>query len=169
MKKVLLGCTVVAVAVGVLLVGGLIYVGMVGPETFVVSGRQLNSRFLGEVHELGVLAEGEEIRYFYSDAVTDIEEGFYLVTDQHLVLYSRQWTEPSIVLPYNEVRSLEAEFNDSFFLDSTLTVGLPDGTTISFPVSSEQGGDRRFYDFIDQRRPREPGEEAPAELEEEDA
>ena len=164
MKKLLVGCGVVAVGFVILVVAALIYIGTVGPGTAVVSGRQLEQRFLDKVHELGLLQEGETIQYFYSDAMVDIAGGLYLVTDRHVILYNDQWPEPRIILPFEEVTSLEASYDDSFFVDSTLTLGLPDGSSISFPVSSEQGGDRRVFEYIDQRRPK-GDEEAPDLLE----
>ena len=163
MKKALIGCALLLAFLGTAIVAWIIYIGTVGPETFVVSGRQLEKRFHTRVQELGLLEEGEEIQYFYSDALTDITEGCYMVTDRHLILYSKRWPEPEIILAFDEIDSLEVEFDDSFFFDSYFTVGLEDGSDITFPISSEQEGDRRFYDYLEERRPKaeEPVLEAP--------
>ena len=46
-----------------------------------------------------LLQEEEQIRYFYSDALYDIKDSLYFVTDRNLVLYSTDWEEPQIIIP----------------------------------------------------------------------
>ncbi len=146
--KVLL---IVGGAFGVITVvvcGGIIYVFSKSPDTRVLPGRQIPTRFVEQIDKLAVLEDGEQIQFFYSDAVTDIADGFYLVTDRAVIIYSNQFDEPTIRVPFEEIVDIEADFSDSWFMDSTITLSLADGSLASFPVSSEGGGDKQVYDAL---------------------
>ena len=80
-----------------------LYVGTVGPDTKVLSGRQVPARFLAQIRELDLLEPNEQIQYFYSDALVNIEDGFYLLTDRKVVVYSRTYEEPAVLVPFCEI------------------------------------------------------------------
>lgn len=138
------------------LCGMCMYVGMVGPDTKVLPGRQLPARFLAQIRELNVLEPDEQIQFFYSDALINIEEGFYLVTDRKLVVYSRAFDEPAILVPFSDIEEIEGDFSDSWFVDSAVTVTLTDGTYVSFPASAEAGGDRMMYEALKKKLDQAP-------------
>ena len=142
-----LGCAAIVCASVV----ALAVVGAVMPDTAVCTGPQIPKRFVTTIRSLDLLEEGEAIRYFYSDAVFDIEAGLYFVTDQKLVLYSSGWEEPEIIIPLNEITSLHAVYDDSFLGDSMIYVTTHAGMEVSFPLSSYKGGDRRFVEAIKQK------------------
>jgi hypothetical protein len=150
---------VVAVLVGMLvavLVVGLVYVGAVGPDTAVYTGNQVPRRFLDIARRVGALEEGERLLYFYSDAFVDIKEGFYFVSDRKVVIYSESAGEtPLTSVPFDAISDLEIDRNESFFIDSEITLYLKDGQVLSFPVSSEHDKDEAFFDAIRQRVPEE--------------
>ena len=129
----------------VLPVGFVFYVGVVGPDTKAVPGRQVPARYLERISQLRLLDRGEKIRYFYSDAFLDIENGMYFFTDRKVVLYCTDWQDPRIIVPFSKVVNIEAEFNDSFMEDSLIILTLDDQSAVTFPVSSEAGGDRRLF------------------------
>lgn len=133
------------------LFGVLIYIGVNSPGTAVIPGRQLKSKFVKQINQLGVLEPGEQIEYFYSDAMIGIEDGFYLVTDRAVILYSRNWTPPVIRVDYADIRDTSTSFSTSWFIDSVMVLTLDDGTVISVPAATENGGDKRMYDAIDAR------------------
>ena len=128
--------------------GIIIYAGVVGPETMVVSGRQISARYVERISELGLLERGEKIHYFYSDALFDIEDGMYFLTDRKVVLYCADWHEPRIALPFSKIADMELVADESFLTDSTIVLTLDDKTDVTFPVSSEGGGDRRFFEAL---------------------
>lgn len=128
--------------------GIIIYAGVVGPETMVVSGRQMSAGYVERISELGLLDRGEKIRYFYSDAMFDIENGMYFFTDRKVVLYCADWHESRIVLPFSKIADMDVVFDESFLTDSTIVLTLDDQTDVTFPVSSEGGGDRRFFEAL---------------------
>ena len=135
---------------------GLVYIGIVGPETFVVSGKQVTKRHLQEIRALGLLDADEAIRYFYSDGLLDIREGLYLVTAKKLVVYSSEWENPAVIIPFGEIVALAIEYNDDWLEDSYVSVTLTDGSEVLFPLSSERGGDKKFYEYLQSRRGESP-------------
>ncbi len=132
------------------LIVGFIYLGSTGPDIAVYTGRQIPKEYMATIRSLGLLEVGEDIRYFYSDALFDIETGFYFVTTDHLVLYSSAWEEPATIIPLDQIEDVEAEFVDSIWEDSFIYVTTASGLEVSFPVSSEQGGDKRFMQALEQ-------------------
>jgi len=127
---------------------GLVILGSLVPETYVYLGRQIPKKYLSEIRSLGLLAEDEKIKYFYTDAFLDIKEGMYFVTDQNLVLYSSAWEVPETMIPLEQIASIEVQYDDSFFEDTSVFVTTQSGMEVSFPVSSEKGRDRKFIGVI---------------------
>lgn len=116
-----------------------------GPDTKVLPGRQVPARFVSQIRSLGVLEADEQIEYFYSDALFDIEDGFYLLTDRKVVVYSCDYEVPAVIVPLSEIADLSVTYDNSFFTDSLIRIISSDETAVTFPVSSEGGGDKTFY------------------------
>jgi hypothetical protein len=127
---------------------GLMFLGAQGPDTSVYPGRQVPKKYLDELHSLQLLQDGEQIKYFYSDALVDIKDGLYFVTDRNLVLYSDSWAEPKTIVPLRQIVSIDAEYSDSFFEDTQVYISTADGTELCFPVSMEKGLDKRFIEAV---------------------
>ena len=146
-KWLIIGLVVFGLAI-LALFATCLYIGVSGPDTKVLPGRQVPAKFIAQIRTLDVLEPGEQIEYFYSDAVVNIEDGFYLLTDRKVVVYSRAFDEPAILVPFSDIEQVEADFSDNWFVDSLITLTLTDGTYVSFPASSESGGDRKMYDTL---------------------
>ena len=153
---VLVASGVLFLVVAAAVIGWLVVLVKRSPETYVVPGAQIAERHLREIDELGILAEGEEILLFYSDALIDLTEGMYLATDRRLVLYDDEWEQPLLSAPFDSIQDVQAEWDSSFLVDSRLSVTLANGEVWAFPVSSEGGGDRWFYGFLRHRAGLEP-------------
>jgi hypothetical protein len=132
------------------IVVGLIMAAMLGtcvlliaqaPDTKVLGGRQIPKRYVEQIQSLGILDPDEQIDYFYSDAMFNIEDGFYLLADRRVVIYSRTFDEPAILVLYEEIEEVDGEFSDDWMQDSYILLTLKDGTGLSFPASP--GGRRR--------------------------
>jgi len=147
-KKLLIGCGAFAALAVVSLLVFVVVVGIYGPDAAVVPGPQLPTRFVSTIRDLGLLAAGEEIRLFYSDSLVDIRDGMYFLTDRKLVIYDDDFAEPAIVVPLTELEAIDVHYDDSFFADSEIQVTRDDGTETWFPVSNDQGGDKRFYEAL---------------------
>ena len=152
MKKIGISFVIV---IGVLLVI-LVVLGSIGPDTAVYTGRQMPKKYMETIRSLNLLNQDEQIRFFYSDALSDIKSGFYFVTDKNLVLYSSDWEEPETIISFDQIASLEAHYDDSFFEDSTVFVTTYSGLEISFPVSSERELDKKFVGAIQEKLNVEP-------------
>ena len=153
MKKLLVIFLLLAGLIGAGALGGLVYVGLAGPETRVVTGNQVRPHHLRTISALKLLQPGERIHYFYSDALVDIRKGMYFVTDRRLVLYSKDWEKPRQEIPFQEIEKMEAQLQDSFWEDSTIEVTLKNGEALEFPLSNEKGGSRRFFEYLKSKAP----------------
>jgi hypothetical protein len=153
LKIIGLGC---AAIVGVIVIA-LFVVGSIGPDTSVYPGRQIPKRFLTTIRSLNLLKDDEQIRYFYSDAMLDIKAGLYFVTDKNLVLYSSSWDEPKTIIPFDQIESLDVQYDDSFLEDTYVFVTTSSGMEVSFPLSSERGLDKKFVKAIQEKLNVEPG------------
>ena len=130
----------------------LAYIGTVGPDTFVYAGNQVPARFVTTIKSAGALDDDETILYFYSDAMVDIRDGFYFVSDRKVAIYSQAVAPAALTtVRFDEIAELDIYREESFFEDSQIVLELKDGRPISFPVSSEADGDQRFFDAIKSR------------------
>ncbi len=135
-------------AIVALIIVALVILGNMLPETSIYHGSQVPKRYMKEVRSLGLLDKGEEIKYFYTDAMFDIKDGFYFVSDKNLTIYCQEWEEPETIIPFDQITYMEEEFNGSFFEDSFVNIETIDGYELSFPLSSEKGRDKKFVAHI---------------------
>ena len=151
-RGLILGCaaTFLVVVVGVVLV--FIIVRMMGPDTFVIAGPQVPKHYKDHIHKLGLLAPGEELRFFYSDAFFNIRNGMYLLTNKKLVVYSDSYDPPAVIVPFDEIRDVGVDFGDSQWNDSVVKITLRDGQQVWFPLSTEREGDRDFLEALEASR-----------------
>ncbi|MDF1814197.1 MAG: hypothetical protein P1V20_18475 [Verrucomicrobiales bacterium] len=128
-------------------------VGTIGPDTSVYTGNRVPARFVTTVKDLGLLEEDEKIVWFYSDALTDIRSGLYFATEDKLVLYSKNWDTPENIIPLQEITAVQAAYDDSFFEDSEFFITTRSKEEYSFPLSSDNGLDKRFVEWIEKKIP----------------
>lgn len=142
---------VIGVVLGVFVwigIGTVVYNVATGmPDSSIYLGKQVPKRFQKTIHSLGLLESGEEIQYFYSDGIWDIKQGMYCVTDSNIALYSSDWEDPKVIIPFDEVMDVDVEYNPSYFEDSYVTVHTEDFEYL-FPLSSEKGRDRNCIEYI---------------------
>jgi len=136
--SILLALLIVAVC------GGLIFMVSTGPDTKAVPGAQMPRKHLDTINSLGLLQPGEQVQYFYSDAMMNIENGMYFFTDQKVVVYVKDSAEPKIEVPLGDIVAVDSELSDSWLEDSIIWLELADGSQVTFPVSMEAGGDEKF-------------------------
>lgn len=134
-----------------LILGTFYTIGVLGPETHIYLGQEVPGRFIEKVNELDLLEPEEKIKYFYSDALMDIKEGLYFVSDQKLVVYSTLMEDSVSIIPFEEMINLRVYFDESFFEDSYIYVETSDGYEIGFPLSSEKGRDKLFYSYLQEK------------------
>jgi hypothetical protein len=124
------------------------------PETAVLEGDQLSTELHAIVESLDILGPAETILYFYSDGIWDIEEGFYLLTNQALILWGENFVPEGTAIPVrrlapSEITSIGVYYSDSWMDDSVVRVDSA-GWNYQFPLSVENGGDRRFITALEE-------------------
>lgn len=158
LKKIALGCGGILAFLMALGVGGLMYLGTFSPETYAVKGRQMKSAYKRVIKNLELLEENESIEWFYSDGMTDIRDGMYLLTDRRIILYCQEWEEPLFATYFTNLVGAEMETNNSFFMDGSITIETREGDEWFFPISSERGNDDKFFDYLIGKIPPRPDE-----------
>ncbi len=136
------------ISIAILVVGILFYLTAVGPDLEVVPGKMMKSQYMSLIRELELLDGDEQIIYWYSDAITDVEEGFYFFTENKVVIYSKYFENPAIIVPYEEIHDIKFTHEPSFWTDSQISLILRDSTEVFFPVSSEHDGDKKFNEKL---------------------
>lgn len=130
------------------LLGFIFYVGSVGPDTKVYVGNEVPARFVTIAQKVGVLDPSEQVRFFYSDAITDVEEGFYLCTDKKVAIYIKTAAVPATVVRFDEIEDVTLVSSTSWAEDGSITLHLGDDSIVTFPVSSEGGRDVLVHQHI---------------------
>ena len=125
--------------------------GLFVPETFIYMGAEMPKRYKKEITKLGLVDDGETIRYFYTDALFDIKDGMYFITSKKLVIYAQEWLEPATLIEFKDIDHLDIEYNDSFFDDSYVHLVTHSGDEFWFPLSSEKGRDKLFYKHLEMK------------------
>ena len=132
-----------------------------GPGTEVIPGKMLNRKYVNFIRDKGLIEPSERIEYWYSDALSDFRDGFYMFTDRKVLLYCKDWEEPSIAVPFSSISDIQFQKEPSFFEDSEITLVLSDGSTVFFPVSSDNNGDEKFLERLTQLWEKNRDEEVP--------
>jgi hypothetical protein len=146
--KILIGVGSGAVVMVILMCSGLMWLGSISPETRALAGSQLTKRNVDTIRGLGLLDDGERIKYFYSDGLLSIEDGMYFFTEDKIVLYGKN-REPAVTLvDYEDVADITPEFSNSWMVDGSIWIELTDGTPLVMPISAEAGVDELFYDAL---------------------
>jgi len=135
------------------------YIGAVGPDTSVYTGNQVPKRYVETMKTVGALEPGENILYFYSDAMTDIRDGFYFVSDRKVAVYtSESGDEPLTAIKFDVIDDVDISRSDTFPEDSEVTLTLKGGDEVSFPLSQENDKDQKFVDAIKARMASQQGQ-----------
>ena len=135
----------------VIVILGLAYIGANSPETYVYTSDEIPTKYIREINRLGLLEENENIEFFYSDGLLDIKGGIFILTDKHLILYVDEWNNPKTIIDFSEINYLDIQYDDSFLNDSFIIVESENGFSYEFPVSSELGRDKKFFEALQQK------------------
>lgn len=141
------GCLVMCF-LGVVLFAVLVYIGENSPETRVLTKTEIPAEYVEGMEAIGVLDSGENIIFFYSNGFLDFKEGFYLLTDRHVILYSKDWNPPLEKVALPSIVKVDLARETSFFEDSTLFLETDTDNEYWLPLSSEKEGDIRFKERL---------------------
>ena len=126
----------------------LLYLGVLGPETYVYLGRHIPNKFRKTIHHLELIKDHEHIKFFYSDGLINIEDGIYLITDKNIVLHSNEWKDNTIIVPYEEIEVLQAVYSKNWAEDSWIFITDLKGDSCEFPLSNEKGRDKKAFEYM---------------------
>ncbi|MEM6799392.1 MAG: hypothetical protein AAF589_07745 [Planctomycetota bacterium] len=132
---------------------GLVYVGANSPDTSVYTANRIPKAYVDVMREVGGYGADEQVIFFYSDGFMDVREAFYYVSNQKVAVYYQDADPPLTTVRFDQIDDAEFLRDDSFLIDSQITLMLKDGSVVAFPVSSEFDRDQQFFDAIKQRMP----------------
>lgn len=137
----------------VILIGiiALMYIGANTPATHIYSENEIPVKYREELNKLSLLSGDEKIVFFYSDALLNITDGLYILTNEHVILYVAEWDEPKLKMNYSEIDFIDIDYDDSFLNDSFITIENEQGLMVKFPVSSEKGRDHDFFNYLQKK------------------
>lgn len=138
-------------AIAIAACGGVVWLAVAigtSPDTFVYSGNQIPAAYIDSAQNIGIVDPSEQVLFFYSDAMFDVEQAMYVLTDQHLVLYNKSWSDPKRVIAFNEISAVSASWSSEWITDSMISVELTDGSRWTFPLSMENDTDHRFVETL---------------------
>ena len=139
-------------------IAALFYFSAHAPDTKVYAGNEVPAEYIDIATGLGLIEPGEQVRYFYSDAVlSDVREKFYFVSDRKVAVYVRSAARPAVAVPFDRIKDVAFSGSDSEWIDGSITLTLKDGSTVGFPVSAELGRDKLFYQAIRDSMPKTDG------------
>ena len=130
----------------------------------------MNRSDLATIESLEILEPTETILYFYSDSAWEIREGFYMLTDQAVILWGEEFAPaaeglaPTVRLPLNQITSIKVHYADSS-LDENSAVSVDSGGWhYEFPLSPDDGGDRSFITELEKLTGLKSSEFEPTDL-----
>ena len=130
------------------------------PDSKAVPGEKLSERSLRFLRAKGLIDEAEQVLYFYSGGVLDIEGDGSFFTDARVVRYYEDLVSGEFVshsATYDAIASIEPELTDDWMGDSTIRVTRDDGEEILLAVCNDERGDREFLKRLRQEWERRRG------------
>lgn len=133
------------------------FLGSLGPPTFVQTAEEIRAEDFVFLLREGILADGEELLYFYSPGLASIESSGAIASDWGVTSY---WIDPVTnelqvgFMPYEEIIEVEVRPSSHWLEDTVVRVYDGDGNWIVFELSAEGGRDREFIDEVNDRRRR---------------
>jgi len=130
----------------------------------------MNRSVIATIESLEILEPTETILHFFSDSAWDIREGFYMLTDQAVILWGEEFAPaaeglaPTVRLPLDQITSIGVNYADSS-LDENSAVSVDSGGWhYEFPLSPDDGGDRSFITELEKLTGLKSSEFEPTDL-----
>lgn len=119
------------------------------PGNIVIEGNRLPTYVINFLHDEDLLDPGEEIVYFYSMAFLNYRSDGNYFTPRRVVSYWDDfdgfYVEEAAM---SEVVDVEASFSTGPLEDTMITVTRTNGSEVILFVSPDEGGDRRFFQSL---------------------
>lgn len=119
------------------------------PGNIVIEGNRVPAYVINFLHEEDLLDPGEEIVYFYSLAFLNYRSDGNYFTPNRVVSYWDEfdgfYVEEAAM---TEIADIDASFSTGTLEDTMITVTRTNGTEFILFVSPDEGGDRRFFQTL---------------------
>lgn len=117
------------------------------PNTMVVPGESLWERDIRYLRSQEILAEDEQIIYFYSAGLTSIKSDGQFISEEYVTSY---WLDPddgvvyTAFATYEEIEDVSVDWSDSWLEDTRIRISTGDDLQFELWVSADSGGDKKF-------------------------
>ncbi|WP_286829766.1 MULTISPECIES: hypothetical protein [Kordiimonas] len=144
--------SVVAIIFSFLLIVGLAMELGFAPDTEVQKGAAVPDRIVQTMRENGILTENETVEYFYSAGAFSALEDGNVITDQRVISY---WQDDASELQINstalsDIESVHIDEKGDALNDTIILVYDNEGYSFMLGITTENGGDRRFFERLNQ-------------------
>jgi hypothetical protein len=121
------------------------------PSTDVLEKGRISADTIYKLKATGIVEEGDEIEYFYSDAPTDILDAGNMLTSTRVITYYTDENDELLIyeLFFSEITSVSLEQEGNYLNDSIYRVSTQDNDRwISIVLSTEARGDVKFVEAL---------------------
>jgi len=126
------------------------------PSPQVVPGARIWEHNMDFLRNAGLLEEGEEVLYFYSQGQLSTEEEGNILTDSKVVSYWKDDETSELFVEtarYDEIATVDTEYSYNVTEHTVITVRRNDGSSFILVVSPENNRDVPFVDALKARIP----------------
>jgi len=137
----------------------LILVSLLIPDYIVQRGSEIDADELATLYAAEILADGEEILYYYAADPFDVTLQGAFISDLGLTTW---WLDPITdqpeiaYMPYDTIVGVEVNYAETWFDDTWVRVTNFDGDWVHFPLSNEEERDKMFIGELRSRVDEEP-------------
>lgn len=145
----IIGIPLALVSIGLIVIGVMSTTGLI-PSTRVLSESEIPSSTVDKLIEQKIIANTDQVLYFYAQGLTLEESGNVLTQDEVILYYQNDEEEMEIyALNLNEVTSIVLEEEGTGFNDSIYKISADDPEMwLNLYLSTEQKGDEKFVEEL---------------------
>lgn len=147
--------------VPLVLVGGLLLLLVVAdatsllPSASVIPGSELRASDIRFLRSEGLIAEGEEVVYFYADGVVSLRAHGVILSDRRLVTYWNLGSDDPYYADalFETIQEVDVTLSTAWYENTYADIILDDGSRFTVMFAPDAGADQ-FFDELARRRAR---------------
>lgn len=124
------------------------------PATEVVAGSEVSAEDKALMVQNGIIYDDETIELFYSYGITSILEGGTVLSDRAVIMYYTDEDDGFNVyeITFDQIASIDLLEEGDVWTESIYQVsGFEDDNWLTISLSTEDGGDKRFVEALQER------------------
>ena len=125
------------------------------PSTAVVEGTKLWNKDIEYLQRENILAEEEQILFFYSGGIFSISDDGQFLSQAYVTSYERDPEDDTLYvgyIAYEDIENVDVTWSESFLEDTVVTVTNQEDEDLILYLSAEGGGDHAFVDELNRQR-----------------